>query len=58
MDVDPRTTTLGKAPATPFHVAVGGNKNTVLDNDRFDVMTGASVVEHAIQRRTNKRSVV
>lgn len=58
MDVDPRTTTLGKNPATPFHVAVGGNKNTVLANDRFDVMAGASVIEGSLHRRTNKRSVV
>lgn len=34
MDVDPRTTTLGKAPAEPFYLAVGGNKNTVLANDQ------------------------
>lgn len=37
-DMDPRTTTLGKYPKLPFYVAVGGNKSTVLDNDRFDVM--------------------
>lgn len=37
-DMDPRTTTLGKYPKLPFYTAVGGNKSTVLDNDRFDVM--------------------
>jgi len=37
-DMDPRTTTLGKYPKRPFYTAVGGNKSTALDNDRFDVM--------------------
>jgi len=37
-DMDPRTTTLGKYPKLPFYAAVGGNKSTVLANDRFDVM--------------------
>merc|ERR1711988_374235 len=37
-DLDPRTTTLGKFPKKPFFTAVGGNKSTVLENDRFDVM--------------------
>lgn len=37
-DLDPRTTTLGKFPKKPFFTAVGGNKSTVLNNDRFDVV--------------------
>jgi len=37
-DLDVEKTTLGRYPQKPFLLSVGGNKNPVLDNDRFDVM--------------------
>ena len=37
-DLDVEKTTLGRYPQKPFLLSVAGNKNPVLDNDRFDVM--------------------
>jgi hypothetical protein len=49
-------TSFEKAPDIPFHTSVGGNKSSVLPNDRFDVILEAEQSGGVTQRQQGKGS--